>query len=71
MYLRIRRGSGLKVGGTRIGDGPPILGPGLIFLPLPSYEEGPPCSRNICIATSGGAGTKGPKGLQLLIQERF
>jgi hypothetical protein len=63
-YLRIFRGSGLKAGGTAIiGVGPPIGGPDSIFLPEASNEDGPPCSLNICIATSGGAGTKGPNGL--------
>lgn len=46
-----------------IGAGPLICAPDLPFLP-PSKEAGPPCSRNICIATSGGAGTKGPNGLK-------
>lgn len=63
-YLRNRRGSCLKADDTpRIGAGPPIWGPVRICLP-PSYEDEPPCSLNIRIATSGGAGTKGPKGLQ-------
>lgn len=63
-YLRIRRGSGLKLGGTAIiGAAPPKWGPPRIFLPEASYDVGPPWSLNICIATSGGAGTKGPKGL--------
>ena len=64
VYLRIRRGSGLKGGTAIICPGPPIGGPDRIFLPDASYEDGPPCSRNICIATSGGAGTNGPRGLK-------
>lgn len=63
-YLLSRRGSCLKADDTpRIGVGPAIFGPERICLPL-SYEDEPPCSLNIRIATSGGAGTKGPKGLQ-------
>lgn len=63
-YLRKRRGSCLKVGGKAIiGAGPPEWGPDLPFLP-PSNGGGPPCSRNIRMATSGGAGTKGPSGLR-------
>jgi hypothetical protein len=64
LYLRIFRGSGLNAGFTAIiGAGPPISGPDSIVLPEASYEDGPPCSLSICIATSGGAGTKGPNGL--------
>lgn len=64
-YLRRRRGSCLKPGEkARIGAGPVNCGPGRPTLPPPSKGGGPPCSRNIRIATSGGAGTKGPNGLQ-------
>lgn len=42
IYLRIRRGSGLKVGGTAIiDDPPPIGGPECIFLPEASYDDPP------------------------------
>lgn len=60
----MRRGSCLKAGGKAIiGAGPLIWGPDRPLLP-PSKGGGPPCSRNILIATSGGAGTNGPSGLQ-------
>ena len=59
LYLRRRRGSCLKAGDNRKGAGPP--------LPPPSKEGlGPLGSLNICIATSGGAGTNGPSGLPTL-----
>jgi hypothetical protein len=64
-YLRIRRGSCRKAGDRRIGAGPPNWGPGLAFLPPLSNGGGPPWSLNMRIATSGGAGTKGPSGLQV------
>lgn len=61
----MRLGSCLKAEDkARIGAGPLIWGPGRPLLPPPSKGGGPPCSRNILIATSGGAGTKGPNGLQ-------
>jgi hypothetical protein len=75
--LRILRGSCMRgscidggKGALSIGDGPPIGGPP----PLPAFlgrgpaagskGGGPPCSLSIRIATSGGAGIKGPSGLQ-------
>lgn len=67
--LLIRRGSCRNTGGIpRIGPGGPMRGPGLPFLPrgppFASREDGPPCSLIILMATSGGAGTKGPRGLK-------
>ncbi|CAK9164530.1 unnamed protein product, partial [Ilex paraguariensis] len=60
-----RRGSCRKAGGKAIIGAVPLnWGPDRPFLPLPSKGEGPPCSLNIRIATSGGAGTKGPNGLR-------
>ncbi|KAF1891825.1 hypothetical protein Lal_00031635 [Lupinus albus] len=54
IYLRIRRGSGLKAGGTTIiGAGPPTREPDRMKAPF---------SLKICIAISCGAGMKGPRG---------
>jgi len=59
-HLRRRLGSCRKDGGKIIGGA--AARP---FLPGASKGGGPPCSLISLIATSGGAGTKGPSGLHL------
>lgn len=68
-HFLIRRGSCRNAEGIpRIGPGGPINGPDLPFLPrgppFASRDDGPPCSLIILMATSGGAATKGPRGLK-------
>uniref|UniRef100_A0A2P2ML30 Serrate RNA effector molecule n=1 Tax=Rhizophora mucronata TaxID=61149 RepID=A0A2P2ML30_RHIMU len=58
----MRRGSCRKADDKRMGAGPLSAGTALPFLPPASNGGGPLCSLNICIATSGGAGTNGPSG---------